>query len=233
MRPELAWLTNERLRLAALLLVLAALVAYAVTAWPGRFGLGGGSVTGEAGSDCPVEAAPALASVGRTRLLGLRASEERMMAGVDADLRPYEEGLVPATSAWTDAEPTAWAANSDRWPAGYEMRWWTRDRDDVVADIYVFADPKQARDFSRLVLRAKCRAERTVSAAPTPTGAQDLEWRNPLSFTQEDVYLQRGRYVYRVSVVRPGPESEGAPSRPSRSAAFALVNELADLLRRR
>jgi hypothetical protein len=148
MRPGLRWLNNDRARLALLTAVLVLLAAYAVTAGTGPFGVGNGSATDQAGTGCPADATPALVNVSLTRLLALRARLDRTMAGFEPGLRPYEEGLVPTTSAWTDAEPVAGARPpSGTWPAGYEMRWWLESGDDLVADVFVFAAPKQARDF--------------------------------------------------------------------------------------
>jgi hypothetical protein len=225
-RPEFAWLTNERVRLALLLAALASLAAYALMARAGPFGFDG-SATGEVVSGCPSEQAPALASVSRTQLLAFRAGLDRMTASSDPGLRPYEEGLVPATSSWTDAEPAAGVSRleSGRWPAGYEVRWWLGSGDDVVADVFVFASSAQARDFSRLVLRPGCGSSRLVSAAAVPPGAHNLEWRNPLGFAEEDVYLRRGRRIYRVAVVKAG--ADGKASAGARRAAFTQIDALA------
>jgi hypothetical protein len=50
-------------------------------------------------------------------------------------------------------------------------------------------------------------------------------WRNPENFAQEDVYLLRGRRVYRVAVVLAG--AGGTSTVGSRKSAFSLVDELA------
>jgi hypothetical protein len=106
------------------------------------------------------------------------------------------------------------------------MRWWLQSGDDVVADVFVFTDSRRARDFSMLVRRPKCGSSaRVVSAASTPETAHNLQWRNPLGLAQEDVYLQRGRRVYRVAVVK--PRADGAIVGPARRAAFALIDDLA------
>lgn len=227
MHPGLRWLTNDRARLALLTAVLVLLAAYAVTAGTGPFGVGNGSATDQAGTGCPTGTTPALANVSLTGLLALRARLDRTMAGFEPGLRPYEEGLVPTTSAWTDAEPVAGARPpSGTWPAGYEMRWWLKSGDDLVADVFIFAAPKQAHDFSVLVRRPRCGSSaRVVSAAPTPETAHNLQWRSPLGFAQEDVYLQRGRRVYRVDIVKPRASSDTVGR--TRRAAFALVDDFA------
>jgi hypothetical protein len=150
------------------------------------------------------------------------------MAGFEPGLRPYEEGLVPTTSAWTDAEPVAGGSRSPSgpWPAGYEMRWWLASGDDLVADVFVFAGARQAHYFSALVQRPRCGSStRVVSAASTPEGAHNLQWRNPLGFAEEDVYLQRGRRVYGVDVVK--PQTDDYTVGRTRRAAFALIDDFA------
>jgi hypothetical protein len=220
-------LSNDRARLALLTAVLVSLAVYATTGGTGPFGVGRGSATDQAGTGCPAGATPALATVGLTRLLALRARLDRTMAGFEPGLRPYEEGLVPTASAWTDAEPVAGARPpSGTWPAGYEMRWWLQSGDDLVADVFVFAGPRQAHDFSVLVRRPRCGSStRVVSAAPTPEGAHNLQWRNPLGFAEEDVYLQRGRRVYGVDVVK--PQSADDTVGRARLAAFSLIDDFA------
>jgi len=221
-------LNNDRARLALLVAVLVLLAAYAVTAGTGPFGVGNGSATDPAGTGCPAEATPALATVGLTRLLALRARLDRTMAGFEPGLRPYEEGLVPPTSAWTDAEPVGGGFRSTTalWPAGYEMRWWLKSGDDLVADAFVFAGSRQAHDFSVLVRRPLCgSSKRVVSAALRLETARNLQWRNPLGFAQEDVYIQRGRRVYAVDIVQ--ADSSGGPAARSRHAAFALIDDFA------
>lgn len=165
-------MNNDRARLALLTAVLVLLAAYAITAGTGPFGVGDGSATDQAGTGCPADATPAPVNVSLTRLLALRARLDRTMAGFEPGLRPYEEGLVPTTSAWTDAEPVAGARPpSGTWPAGYEMRWWLESGDDLVADVFVFAGSRQAHDFSVLVRRPQCGSStRVVSAPPTPGG---------------------------------------------------------------
>ncbi len=228
MRRELAWLTNERVRLVLLLAVLALLVVYAFMVQPGPLGIGDGSATGQATGGCAAEEAPALASVSLTRLLALRSHLDRTMAGFEPGLRPYEEGLVSPASAWTDAEPVAGEsqATTALWPAGYEMRWWLEGGDDLVADVFLFRDSRQARNFSVLIQRPRCgSSRRVVSAAPAPEAAHNLQWRNPLGLAQEDVYLQRGRRVYGVDVVKPG--AGGGTVGRTRRAAFALIDNFA------
>jgi hypothetical protein len=110
------------------------------------------------------------------------------------------------------------------------MRWWLRNRDDLVVNAWVFADVDHARDFLKRASSANCRTASTAVAASFPPGGRDLEWRNPEGFAQEDLLLQRGRQVYRVSVVVAG--AGGNATSAKREAAFFLVNDLACTLPR-
>lgn len=220
-------LSDRGVRLALLLTLLASLVAYLFANGTGALGLTGGS-SGETfilGS-CPVEGAPRAAGLSRSRLAGLRRDVNRVIL-LERGLRPYELGLSHPLSAWSDAEPGTSAAlprySGDK--GGYEMRWWLRNRDDLVADAWIFADTGQARDFLGRASSTKCRTASTVATAPFPEGGRDLEWRNPEGFAQEDLFMQRGRRVYRVSVVLAGVGASATLA--EQKAAFFLVNDLA------
>jgi hypothetical protein len=227
MQPELGWLRDERVRLVLLLVLLASLVAYLVASSTGALGLAGGP-----GGDtvtlgnCPVADAPSAASVPRSRLLGLRRDIRRVVS-FERGLRPYELGPIGSIAAWSDGEPgtSAILPQSGADQAGYEMRWWIRSRYDVVADAWVFADEKQAHDYLTRASSSKCRPASTAVAASFPAGGRDVEWRNPEGFAQEDLYLLRGRRVYRVSVVKAGVGA--SVTADARHVAFFLVNELA------
>ncbi len=145
----------------------------------------------------------------------------------DKSLHPYEQGLVASSSAWSDSEPGTHKLLplGPRDPGGYEMRWWMANGDDVGADVMVFANTRQARDFFMRASSTRCRPASATLAASFPPGGRNLEWRNPDGFAQEDVYLLRGRRVYRVAVVKAG--AGGSITAAARSAAFSLVNGLA------
>jgi hypothetical protein len=227
MQPELGWLRDERLRIVLLLALLASLVAYLVASSTGALGLGGGP-DGDTVTlgNCPVAGAPSAASVPRGQLLGLRRDIRRVVS-FERGLWPYELGPIGSIAAWSDSEPGSSSAlplgAGDQ--AGYEMRWWIRSRYDVVADAWVFADAKQAHDYFRRASSTSCRTASTAVAAPFPQGGRDLEWRNPDGFVQEDLYLLRGRRVYRVGVVKAAAGASATTA--ARRAAFGLVNELA------
>jgi hypothetical protein len=227
MSPMLGWLSDERVRLVLLLALLAALVAYLVASSTGALGLAGGP-SGDTVilGDCPVAGAPSAATVPRGRLLGIRRDLRRVVS-FEGGLRPYELGPVGSIAAWSDDEP----GTSSSLPAdagdrvGYEMRWWMRNRDDVVVDAWVFADAGQGHDYFRRATSSNCRPASTAAAPSFPLGGRDLEWRNPDGFAQEDLYLLRGRRVYRVGVVKAGVGDSVTAA--ERKAAFSLVNELA------
>ncbi len=226
MSPGLGWLSDERVRLVLLLALLAALVVYLVASSTGALGLADGPsddivILG----DCPVAGAPSAATVPRGQLVGLRRDIRRVVS-FERGLRPYELGPIGSIAAWSDSEPgtsSALPRSSDQ--AGYEMRWWMRSRDDVGADVWVFADARRAHDYFMRASSSKCRPASTAVVASFPPGGRDLEWRNPDGFVQEDLYLLRGRRVYRVLVVKAGVGASATAE--DRSAAFSMVNRLA------
>ncbi len=227
MRRPLAWLTYGPVRLTLLLALLTMLAVYALSARTGIFGATSATAGGGTGlvGDCSPQTVPSVEIVSRTTLRGLREDLRGVMFG--RERRLYEQGVATPRSAWSDSEPgkhTSLPAGA-RDPGGYEMRWWAAGNDDVVADVFVFAVAGQARAFFESASSARCRTASTRLAASYPPSARDLVWRNPDGFAQEDVYLLRGRRVYRVGVVlaRAGDASTAA----SRKTGFSLVNELA------
>jgi hypothetical protein len=112
-------------------------------------------------------------------------------------------------------------------PGAYEMRWWAPDRDDVVADVFVFERVAQARDFFERASSARCRPAGVQMPASSPLHARDLVWLNPDDVFQEDVYLLRGQRVYRVGDVRQPQGGRMGPSVAERRVAFSIVNGLA------
>jgi hypothetical protein len=215
---------DGRLRLVFLLLILVALTAYAVTQRPWAIhGAGAEAVAPSTG--CPVEKVPTLQMVSLTELDRLR---EGIVAEAvfGADLHSYEEGFVGTAAAFSDQEPTMQPiSTSDKGvEAGYEIRWWTRSRHDVVADVWVFEDAGSAGDFIDRATSPQCRESAKATTAPAPHGGIDLEWRNPFGFMQQDLYFARGPRVYRLSVVVPGAPDH--PVAPVRREGFGLVNAL-------
>jgi hypothetical protein len=214
----------HRVRLGVLVGVLA---AYAVTQWSSIHGGTGGTPAGVASSPgCPLEQAPPLSTLTPAELRRLRDDVSRVTV-FDPRLQPYEQGLVSATVAWSDAEPDAGAALSpDRHvPGGYEMRWWMPNGDDLVADGFVFPGASLAHDFLRQATTTDCRSRSSTHDASFPLGGRNLGWVNPDNFVQQDLYIQRGRRVYRVTVVKAGVGH--SITRAAQAEAFALVDGLA------
>lgn len=184
------------------------------------------------GGSCPVDEAPALAEVDPARLAGFKADLEGMIALCEAlvpeekGLTPYEQGVVSSGAAWTDMEPgNAGVPASGPQPGGFEMRWWTVGRDDLVADVFLFEDASQAEEYLDLAAGTACRSKSSRRRARFPPGGRNLEWSNPYAYAQQDVFFQRGPRVYRVSVVQPGVGS--TVSATDRLAGFYLVGALA------
>jgi hypothetical protein len=222
MRGRSALLRNGWIRLGALLVILAGLVAYGVGSGELSF-FGAGSGTASA-AECPPPGLPALATVSRPRLLDQIHLFERI--GAENGGTPYEWGPAEAGYAWSDAEPgfTRLPAAATQ-PGGYEMRWWFPDRSDVVIDGFAFEDAGAAEEFLTLAAARTCRVDASAVAAELPPGGRHLSWVNPDGVAQEDALLRRGRRVYRVSVVLPGSGGRVTPS--GRRAGFDLVDELA------
>jgi hypothetical protein len=215
---------DGRLRLLFLLLILAGLAAYAVVERPWTVG-GEGSAAVAASSTCPENATPALRTVDLEQLNRLREGITAE-AVFGADLHSYEEGFVDTAAAFSDQEPTMQPIGSsdEGVEAGYEIRWWTPSRHDVVADVWLFEDAAGAETFVDAATSRRCREAARETMAAAPDGGVNLEWRNPFDFMQQDLYLERGARVYRLSVVVPG-----APDHPvisTRREGFELVDAL-------
>lgn len=197
-----------------------------------RLDLFSGGGAGATGQNCPIDEAPVLAAVSPARLAGFERDLEGMIASREArfpeekGLTPYEQGVVSESAAWTDMEPgDGGVPASGEQPGGFEMRWWTVGRDDVVGDIFLFKNAADAKQYLELAVSPKCRPKASQRPALFPPDARNLEWSNPFSYAQQDVYLQRGPRVYRVSVVQPGVHSTVGAA--MRLQGFHLVNELA------
>ncbi|MDQ2631863.1 MAG: hypothetical protein M3Y75_12950 [Actinomycetota bacterium] len=181
---------------------------------------------------CPVNHAPTVVSVEPAQLADLKQDLKQVIATYvslvpgDRGLIPYEQGVVTAYVAWSDTEPgNAGIPPSGPRPGGYEMRWWTATRDNVVTDAFLFADASQAEAYLEFATHTGCRPSASRQPADLPPEGRYLEWSNPLSYAQQDVFLQRGRRVYRVAVVQPGVGSTVSGS--TRARGFRLVGRLA------
>jgi hypothetical protein len=218
-------MNDGRLRLLFLLAVLVALGAYAATQRPWVVGSNGGSAVAAAPTNCPGSATPALRTVDLQDLNRLREGITAE-AVFGTELHSYEEGFVGTAAAFSDQEPTMQpiSTSDEGVEAGYEIRWWTPSRHDVVADVWAFGDAGSAGEFVDQATSPRCRTAARETTAPAPDAGVDLEWRNPFGFMQQDLYLQRGVRVYRLSVVVPGAPDH--PVTPVRREGFELVNGL-------
>jgi hypothetical protein len=171
--------------------------------------------------------APADADIGE--LLQLRDGLRAVFASSGG--RRYAAGIVISQDMWSDDLPLRLRSSrraDGLWPAGYEMRWWTSDYD-VGADVLVFGGAPQAREFFGEAASADCHRAGTAQSTLSPPGARNLEWVNPDRARQSDVFLLRGRRVYRVAAVR----LEGAPAETPHAeqrAGAELVDALACVL---
>ena len=227
MSPIVSVLRDERARVVVLLTVLAALGAYALAQLTAPQASGSVPV---AASGCSVGGAERLASVPEHRLVAMGAELARLV-GFDRALRPYEAGPVPSAAVWSDAEPGRWTAGGEagrRVDGSFEMRWWLPNGDDLAGDVMVFQDPGRARDFLRQAGSSHCRAASAARRAASPPNGRNVEWLNPDGFAQQDVFIARGRSVYRVAVVKAGVGSE--PTEATALAGFAEIDRLACLL---
>jgi hypothetical protein len=193
------------------------------------FSSGGGSAEAEI---CPLDRAPALASVEPGQLAGFKRDLERMIAARE-DLRSdergwdvYEEGIVTADVARTDMEPgEAGVPTSGPRPGGFEMRWLMRGRAVLAGDVLLFEDGDAAAEYLELATDPECRPHVSWHKAAFPAGGHNLQWSNPDGYAQQDVFLRRGRRVYRVSVVQAGAGSTVPDA--TRAAGFLLADEVA------
>jgi hypothetical protein len=223
-------LSSERVPLVLLTAVLLALLGYVGLHRPDVLGFTAEHGTGlGTPADCPVSGAPTVATIARPDLLGLREGLRRLEL-FEGGMRPYEYGLVDSGSAWSDGEPGREESlpRRDRDPGGYEVRWWRANGDDLVADAFVFSTAGEARDYFTRASSDRCRTAAAALPARIPPGGRNLQWRNPDGFAQEDLFLLRGRRVYRVAVVR--AEAGSRTTVAARNADFSVVDSFACLL---
>jgi hypothetical protein len=218
------------LLLACLLASVSALLATRGTS------LGFGRTQAGNAYSCPGAHAPEVASVARADLPALRG---QLATIVPAPLgRVYETGSITTSNLWSDNDPQAPSSGSTV-PAGYEIRWWTLDRDgdedDVAADVLEFATPKQARRALALAASPRCRTDGAAHAARFPSGARELHWVNPDKAQQWDVLFARGRRLYRVGDVPPeylftttGPRTAASTRERDETTPQALACVLPD-----
>jgi hypothetical protein len=130
------------------------------------------------------------------------------------DGQVYASGSVPTEAVWTDNPPTGSSlelSQSGLGPASYEIREWAPDphlgrtyRDDLVGDVFQFADTAQAHRFFGAAGSVRCHRSGSARVASRPHRARNLIWVNPDARTQEDVFVLDASTVYRIADVRPG-----------------------------
>jgi hypothetical protein len=177
---------------------------------------------------CAGAGAPAVQTVAPQQLGQLRASVVRALPQRVGRL--YEEGTVLSSTVWTDDSPSGPTVSpTARRPAGYEMRWWAPNGDDLVADVLVFANSQTAARFMEQAAGARCGHLTLASTTTTPPQGHNLAWLNPDHVAETDVYLARGSRVYRVADA-PAGQVHGSISPARTRRALVLVDTLACLL---
>jgi hypothetical protein len=218
---------GQRARLSVLLTCLGAAILGLVGTRTSVFSAGS-ATSRDAYVECVPGALPPLASVDFHQLLQLRASLLGMMSSVGG--RRYAGGTVTLESMWTDNPPQRLRlSRSPRglWPAGYEMRRWAPNGDNIVADVFLFAGPSQARSFFGQAANIHCHHAGIQLPTSSPPHARNLVWVNPDGPTEEDTFLIRGPHVYRVSDVRPWQSHPVQPPNVEQQAGLSIIDSLA------
>jgi hypothetical protein len=172
--------------------------------------------------------APSVGQVPAHSLAALRASVLRVLPQRVGRL--YEEGTALASYAWTDQDPAPPPVSAKALrPDGYEMRWIAPNGDDVVATALSFSSAGEARRFMALATSARCRVHGVSGSAARPPLSRNLGWVNPDGVAEADVYLARGRRVYRVGDVPASQQADHAAG-ADLGRSFFTVDALACLL---
>lgn len=180
-------------------------------------------------ASCRQEHVPAVGKVRAAALGALRSSVSHVLP--DRVGRLYEEGTAEAGYVWSDDLPAPPPVSPARLrPDGYEMRWLTPNGDEIVADAFVFATTRLAHQFLQRATDAHCRLQGSLEPALHPPLARNLAWVNPHHVYQADVYLARGRRVYRVGDIPDPRHASQLTAGRSLAGAFLGVDELACLL---
>jgi hypothetical protein len=222
--PRVPWWMGQRVRLSALVVCLAIAVLGLLSARSNILSSRAGARS--AGIECVPTSIPSLTTATLHDLLELRTRLLPVMAPINT--RRHVWGPVPPEAVWSDnlarGVPSA-RLPSGLWPSSYEMGAWGQG-ENVVADVFLFANSRQARRFFEQASSAHCHRHGSVQPASRPPQARNLVWVNPDGPTQEDVFLLRGRRVYRVGRVGAGPV-HGRPTGADQAAGVAKVDALA------
>ena len=174
---------------------------------------------------CPARGVPPVESVRPAYLASLRVEVEETMHGRHGAL--YGTGVVDSEEPWSDSEPQRHfisRSKDGRIPGAFEMRWWAPNGDDIVADAFDFGTTQQAQDFFARAASQRCRDAGEQTMVPSPVGARDIAWINLDDARQVDVYLIRGRRVYRIA---DAPRNEGGLQTATGRQTSEIVNQLA------
>jgi hypothetical protein len=215
---------RDALRLGVVLGLLAAAALALILRGPLRSGSGASSASACSGQ----LGAPQARRVQAHEQGALREDVARVVPQRVARL--YEEGSIETAGAWTDEEPAGppVSASATR-PGGYEMRWWAPNGDDLVADVWQFADAGRARRFVAMASSVHCRRDASRVVTQTPPSAADLTWLNPDDAAQADVFIRQGARVYRVADA-PAGQHGGRIVPGALRRALATIDALACLL---
>jgi hypothetical protein len=172
--------------------------------------------------------APQVQEVAPRALGALRESVARVLP--ERVGRLYEEGTVEANNAWNDNSPLGPQVSSTKQRSGgYEMRWWAPSGDDIAADAFQFKSAAQAQTFASRAASAYCRPTGQAHGALEPAQSRNLTWINPDNAREVDIYVLRGKRVYRIVDVPPG-QQRGRTSTQRLERALITVDSLACLL---
>jgi hypothetical protein len=232
----LPWWAGTPMRL---LLVLA-LLGILIFVISGQHGAGASSSEQPRSPDARRYCASTPPALARVSVAQFQALSEGLAAVVsEVGGREYAAGVVPASAIWSDDGPSqVWRpdAADGLLPGGVETRRWAPDpqwgasfKDDIVGDVFLFAEPRQASRFFDEASAVRCHRAATALSISRPTGARDLIWVNPDGVTQEDALVLLGRRVYRISDVRP-QRTGVAPSLAEQRRGVVTVDAVACLI---
>ncbi|HXB65296.1 MAG TPA: hypothetical protein VNV42_10515 [Solirubrobacteraceae bacterium] len=232
--PPVAWWAGPRIRLAVLLVCLGGAIVLLLgtrTSLLGAAAIGGGDAQGASNAPtwCTPRGLPAPTDADPEALIALRARLLRVFALYGG--QRYVGGIATPGDMWSDDLPLRLRSSrlaDGLWPAGYEMRWWTRDYD-VGADVFAFGGSRQARELFKVAASTDCHRDGVLWPAFSPPRARNLMWVNPDLARQSDVFLLRGSRVYRIAAVR----LQGAPAesvQAQRRTGARLLDALACVL---
>jgi hypothetical protein len=193
------WWARAPARLALLLPLLA------VVAWLGVPRIFGGSGDNALAGWCQEPAIPAALKVPPAAVERAVATSglRRLLAG-HLDV----QGPVGTSVARSDGLPDG-KTSAGPIDAGYELRWWTRQGNHRVADLFLFATASEAAAYVRTASSPDCRVKAGNGWVPAISGGVGLIWTNSHDTLQADVFFSRGNRAYRLSDMPPGGEGKG------------------------